>query len=459
MKNPISVLIAVVLALVASVSQAAPISISGNVTYVRNWTQVCSNNVGDRIQCVDEGATLPLKRARLRFNVTGGGATSPTWATVQANGTYTAVLPNPGTYAIDLVWSDSQNNSGMPDTTKVALVETGGYPYTALYNTLSTGHAFITSGQTYNYAIPLAGALNDRANTFEAAVLFNEVWGTGGIQPSLALDNAGGVRARIRNVETTASGYGYCISSGNCVMTSGVKFSNRDPSVVWHELGHGMDAVVTYTAQGDYRASMYYTAGSCANITNTASRAFEEGWADFVDILTRFTPAGIPPYWRGSLCNSCEYLPTGSQPAAPACGPAAIERSRDNVTKALMELVDTTQEVEFNCRPESVQLSPGLLVTMLVVFSNNVCYTPPSPPNWGTRCGVEEGGIVESWEAPGVPASNSWPYAGGLPVGDRSGLLDYLGFIKKVGVASGTSLQNIWANSCWQPGDSATVLP
>jgi hypothetical protein len=121
-------------------------------------------------------------------------------------------------------------------------------------------------------------------------------------------------------------------------------------------------------------------------------------------------------------------------------------------------LVDTSQGTEAGCRAETVQVTPATLIDALTHWggAQHQCVDPPTCIE---MCGVEEGGIAEGWLC--APSTPGWPYTGSntLRVPDQLSFLDFLDILRDDYGVNSTQLRNVWANTCWQPGDTDTAFP
>lgn len=423
----------------------------GVIRYQRNWAD-CSNVAGARAQCSTNGAMRGVQGMVISVVRAGGGETSQ--GVTDGSGNYSVVVNGGASYSIRLLERDGSLSGGGSTfgTSNLAIVSSttvpqGGFnDVVAVTATLPTGNVIVTNNIDIVNAIT-PGTL-DRINTYQMLRMQQAIWENQGRSMPSSL-------YKIRVVDGAPAGTSIqCDAPGgsDCVATITVSLSRRDNGVLWHEVGHGLHGLIMNFWNGEiYRPGSAACPGSSG--TDTASFALQEGWADFVQYLTKFPPSSIPANFNGGICNSCLYAPTGNQPSPPACGSGSVGRDIDSVAKALVELVDSTP-ADVGCRPESLQLSLGTLLDAWTFFGTNTC-------GCGNRqCGIEEGGAVEGNESCAVSTPN-WPYTGSnaLPVADQSGLLDYLGVLKAFFGVSGTALRDVWANSCWQASDSATRLP
>lgn len=459
-------------------SGATPSTLKGNIKYVRRWEATaggCDNT--SRVKCSDNGLVFPygptLVSAISTNPPVGGSGTYQALAT--ANGDYSICVPGGTTYLLR-----SNNRDGTLGTNTA--VDFGG---TAIVGLFSGNHQCVNGGSfpgcgaptevamtignaplvpvggtvTFNPPpIPAGSPEGDNANTYMFAYMQYLVW-SGEYNATTLLP----YKMRIQNFlpsDPASTGSTVCRTnalsgSTDCVMSVIIPYgATATNSALFHESGHAYSAYANLRSTGQvdtYDATLSCT-GSSHNDNEGVS--LQEGIADWVNTMTRWSQATVPAGHNGVHCNNFQYPPTGAQPTPPACGAGSIPNSEFHVEKALIELVDSNAiPNEAGCRNEQISVSPGTVLSALTKFTKSTTFAGCAGN------GFEEGGIREG--AACGPSSPNWPYTGSnaLPTVDQHSLLDVLAIMKTQFGASGTELRNVWANSGWERGDSAVQLP
>jgi hypothetical protein len=268
----------------------------------------------------------------------------------------------------------------------------------------------------------------------------------------------------VSGVDPAATGSALCrvrnnppLGSSDCYVSNVVSMTLHSLTA-WHETGHGFNALISLRKSSKVRP--YDATMGCVGSShnNNEGMSLEEGLADWYETATRWSTGNIPQGNNGVHCNNFQYAPLSftSAPPAPACGTGAIPNSEFHVEKGLLELIDAnTIPNEAGCRNEQVQISPGVILDALSRFTT----TTSSASCPGNSPGLEEGGLSEgSFCSPSTP---NWPYTGtnALQVVDQTSFLDLLAILKNQFGVSGSGLFDVWANTGFERGDSATQLP
>ena len=438
------------------------------LTYTRNTPTDaidCSSAPGARVPCSAHGTKFTFGPAILRATNTTSGISTD--INVGAAGNYIACLAA-GNYTTKVGFRDGRQvlNAGEQDLTGPASIALRGATLnTEVYSNVGGTHTVPSGGsKVFNFNFSTGTFASLRANMYMLAQLLKNVWlNTYGASSILCPTSGDCFRTRIQDRTGAAGGNGYCFGTGStskCVHDVGLQFGVSGTGVLFHEMGHGIDAVTTIRARGFARmidSGSVDCNGAANPHSGNASSALGEGLANWIEALTMYSPTTVPTFPYGQQCNSYKYPPTGSQPAAFACGSNAIPTDEYAVSKALIDLVDAnTVANAAGCRNEQVQVSPLQVLLGLQAFTANATI-PPGQPCSGLK-GIEEGGVNEGSVC--AASTPNWPYQGGqtLETISQSGLLDLLGKLKTAGI-NGTALRDIWANSGWQPADSAVQLP
>jgi len=449
-------LLIVLIALLFS-SNALAGTVTGSLRYIKNWPGCRNGQPNSAMDCSKNGQNLPLKNIYVEFRRTSDNVLIGD-AKASASGVYSRSLPA-GNYRMHLSYRDGTVGNGTSDlgTAGVALVSDINAGLANVLTNQVVSNIVVTSSGTavVNYTVDSNSPtqVRERANAYAGAMAQQDVWEI--IYGGSWFNNQPGsmYRVRIQPVTSNASGGARCPQSNfDCVMGVRASFTTGF-DILWHETGHGMQQMLQIVLLGQTWSNGL---SGCANQTlGTAANSLIEGWADFVATLTEYRPGTVPGNVYGNICGSCQYSPNNPQPNPSACGTDAINRRRSAVARALVDLVDTTA-ADSGCVPETLALSPATLLDALAFFNGNGCVS--SNGTCSGICGFSEGGVVESLCG---NVNASWPYTGSnaLPNSDQTSLLDFLGILKTNFGVSGTQLRNIWASSCWQPGDSSVTLP
>lgn len=437
---------AAVSVLLLSGVDASAATLRGRLQYTRNWVN-CVN--GSRAACTDNGTARPLGPMVISALPATGAVVN---GSTNANGDFSLTVPGGTTYQLRVHNRDgSLSATGeVFGTANVAITTSLTPPMPEIVDNVGAP-VFVAVGATVTAdSILPAGAPTDRANNYMAAQLFWDIWRN----QYATLLRFMPFRIRVRQ---SGSFVGGAACNGNdtqnCYVRVDADIAARNVTTLWHEMGHGMQQLVQFDLIGDVLASNNTVCAGTGN--QNASTAFLEGWADFVSLLTLYSPTTVPSIPNGVICTSCRFSPISNQPFPPACGVGAIPRFRQGVAKALVDLVDAnTVPNADGCRNEQVAVAPAIALAALANYS----FTTKTPGC--TSSGHEEGGVREA--ASCAASTPNWPYQGpnALPAQDQGGsFLDYLANLKADQGVSGAGLLDIWANSCWQPGDSNVQLP
>lgn len=436
----------------------ADATLKGTITYRRNWTD-CDNT--SRMRCDLNGVQLGYGPIIVGAIPTTGGTEVTT--TTNSAGQYSLPVQGGLTYQLrshnrDGSLGTGTGTSNFFGTASVAfvvnnhvnamqeIVDNIGSPVPVATGATVTFNPQITSG-----------SIEDRAIYYMMSIMQRDVW----LSPdfSTTLLQSGHYRVRIQSISSGSNGGDSCnpnvtLPSFDCVMTPQIA-TNINNNVLLHETGHGIQTYVQLATLG--RASNYDAVNSCVTVNGefNAGSALIEGWADYVQVITKYFLDTVPPFFNGQICASTSHPPaTGPMPNAPACGTGAIAAARSDVTKGFVDLVDLNTVVNpTGCRNEQLQVKPFNLILAWTKFT-----TAGTKSGCG-QIGLNEGGTNEG-SACGFATPN-FPYTGtnALPVVDGLSYLDLLGILKTQFGVSGSALFDNWANTGWARGDSATVLP
>lgn len=461
MNKIISLLCAIGLTLFTSLASAG--HLTGTLQYVHNWSG-CTNTANALNTCTQTGTTRAL--ADVFVEVLNSSNTVVATSKTSGSGLWQTTTNLPaGTYSIRVSWRDgTTGNASSFGDAGVVLVNQQALPTGVLTDTFATGVVLTAPAAnvvTRNFTINASAsqAMRDRAQAFTATNAMENRWESSYANAFHFTGAGSSFRARLFNVTATASGGIQCVgSSSDCAYTLRVSFNQSGPTTIWHELGHNMQQYAQLVFSGFTWKTSPHAAGACQGTTESASLALQEGWADFVAIATNFTQANMPNNPTGAVCNVCAVSPSSPQPTPPACGPGAFIRTRAYVAKGFVELADANSvPADGSCVNETISINPGTLMESLGKYTSSNC----GSGSCVLQCGTEEGGTAESVGGGCAVSSPNWPYIGSnaLPTADQMSFLDLLGFLKRDFGQNGTQLRNVWANTCWQPGDSAIQLP
>jgi hypothetical protein len=432
--------------------------IQGNIKYLRNWIVDSCNN-DSRIKCSDNGTNKNYGPAVISFQHASTGVVVT--GTVSAAGLYSVTVPTPGPWQLRTHHRDGTNEcTATGGTFSVAVVPDGasGSAWcTEQIDNIGSPVTIASSSETKTHnPVISSGVLWNRVTHYMLAQFQKSVWVTEYATTVLQSDRW---KMRYSHFPTQSS----CGASGGIDGARGECRVNMAESstTLFHETGHAMMQIIQLrTINRTIRAPQ--STPSCAPNTENAQRIFEEGFAEFIKTMTFWTPSTLPTFVNGNDCDSGSYPPLGGQPNAPACGNGAVQtRFRSQIERSLLDLADANTVVNNPlCRDEKVQISMSNIMKGLSFFGSG----GGAGCSNGQCVGALEGGVSEGcFCTPGVTVASTpnWPYIGSnaLPVQDQLGLLDYLGFLKLKGIATGSQLFDIWANSGWARGDSANVLP
>lgn len=442
-----------IITLLAWVSPAAATTVTGTVTWVQDWTD-CSTLPNARNSCDDTSEARPVPGILVAV-VDGSGVAREAFA--NTNGVYSIVVPGGGTSQMRVSYRDGTvSGSGTYGNARVALA------------TLNAGRptGAITEGLGSTFTVPASGTISrniqvnssspatarNRMRHYFAAKLQEQLWNvTSGAYDTNVFFPSNG-RWRMRYVDqSTSSSAGLSCNGNDCVGHARISYTQTSVFAVWHETGHIMHMIGQLGELDDYHNYQQVRSTPCANSPTMSAQALYEGFADFIWKLTEVPPTSFTEANFLQCSNNCSYSVTGAMPNPPACGAGTIPRSRDEVFNGLVQLVDS-QQTGFSCRTETLAINPGTVVSAMSWgwTTNNV-----GTCSGQSRDGSEEGGL---WEC----SSANWPYTGSRVLNfedQTNSFLDFLGILKSQFGVNGTQLFNVWANTCWQPGDSAVQLP
>lgn len=449
-------MLAVLLALFVSEESNAA-QITGRVKYTQNVTQGCNN--GTRLKCNENGTNKFFGPSEISFLRTSDNTV--TTGAVDPAGGYLVTFSQPGTYQMRVHFRDGTLScTGDKGTATIALVgatdctqviaNVGGPVVLATSTSVVTHDPIITAA---------SGMTATRANIYMMMLLQRNVWRS---EYNVTQLQGNKYKVRVKHVSSGAGCGAGCDSAGqNCHISCQMN-TNTPSTVLFHETGHGIMQLVQNNALGTTTHASQ-TVQSCAtvNAEPNQGRSWEEAVAEFVRILTLYTPGNVPAQFQGLDCGSSScYSPLGNFPNPPACGQGAVTTSNINILRGLVDLADlngVTNQV--TCRNEQTVVPVSTMIAALTKFGNtgNTCN--------GFCVGTSEGGANEGCFCAStgqtVPSTPNWPYTGpnALPTIDQGGFMDYLGILKTQYGVSGSQLFDIWANTCWARGDSSVQLP
>lgn len=453
MKKQLLALLVTVLALFASTDALAGFTIQGTVRYNRNWSAANGYTSASAIPAAQRTGVHTLKDVQLC--VTGSGAGTACTFT-DANGNYSVfvngvtgatysrqirfagnsrVTPSLQGYRVVVSGSDSTvltyNMSNFVGPAQGSTVQMGGHTISVCSTPSATcANDFANGHQVMQWAV------SRWVNTFQ----FNTISGF-----NAAVDGLKGFTDRTNTLQCGFAGSSFCFN---------FDFGSTDLTTGWHEIAHTM--LLRHSQQlGGGSFQEYVGQTSCSSPEEDAGGvAFDEGIANLNSILMGYTEdqagtvAPLADFCFSSQqpsgddtmnCSSCEYSPNANVYPQPTlvCGANsdfAIHRTECRVLRGLINLVDS-QSSNTGCLNETVNLT-----------FKQLWQVAASMPSGAANCSgcVHETQIGERGNA--------------VSGNDAFSLMDVLEDLKVIYSVPATQLYNVWANTCYLPGEAGWAI-